>query len=78
MSKQELIAEIRAAAASLTMAAAAIEEGDHVAAEISVEEALFRTQSLMGRIQDPQQTPQPTPSAGYHIGEPKADTRDRG
>jgi hypothetical protein len=78
MSKEELMAEMRSAAASLTMAAAAIERGDYVAAEISVEEALFRTQSLMGRVQQAQQSQQPSASAGYHIGVPKPDTRDRG
>lgn len=50
MSKEELVAEIRAAASSL-VAAAAAENGDLSAAEIGVEDALFRTQSLLPRIQ---------------------------
>jgi hypothetical protein len=78
MSKEELVAEIRAAAASLTMAAAAVEAGDYTAAEISVEDALFRAQSLMGRVQEAQQVAAPTASAGYQVGEPKPDPRDRG
>jgi len=79
MSKEELVAEIRAAAASLTMAAAAAQRGDYTAAEIILEDALFRTQSLMGRVQEAQRAPQQsTASSGYHIGEPKPDTRDRG
>lgn len=79
MSYEELVAEMRAAAASLTMAAAATKAGDFIAAEISIEDALFRTQSLMGRVQEAQrEQQQPTASAGYHVGEPKPDPRDRG
>ncbi len=51
MSHDELVAEIRAAASSLLTAAAAAENRDYVAAEIGVEDALFRTQSLQRRLQ---------------------------
>ncbi len=78
MSKEELVAEMRAAAASLTMAAAAAEAGDYTAAEISVEDALFRAQSLMGRVQEAQQAQAPPLSAGHQVGEPKPDPRDIG
>lgn len=78
MSNEELIAEIRAAAASLVTAAAAAETGDFAAAEIGVEDALFRAQSLLGRVQQAQQMQSATPSAGYGIKEPKPDPRDRG
>ncbi len=78
MSNDELVAEIRAAAASLTTAAAAAQNGDFTAAEIGVEDALFRTQSLLARVQQAQQTPPSTPSASYGVGEPKPDPGDRG
>lgn len=78
MSKAELVAEMRAAAASLVLAAEAAENDDCAAAEIGVEDALFRVQSLIGRVQAMQQSQEPATSAGYHIGEPKADPRDRG
>lgn len=51
MPMAELIAEIRAAATSLLMAAAAAENGDVTEAEIGVEDALFRVQSILPRIQ---------------------------
>ena len=51
MSKDELVAEIRAAASSLMTAAAAAQNEDFAAAEIGVEDALFRAQSLLRRIQ---------------------------
>ena len=50
MPHQELVAEIRAAASSLITAAAATENGDLAAAEIGVEDALFRVESLLGRL----------------------------
>lgn len=50
MPSKELIAEIRAAAASLITAAGAAENGDITAAEISIEDALFRAESLLSRI----------------------------
>ncbi len=50
MSNYEIIAEIRAAAASLVTAAGAAENGDFAAAEIGIEDALFRAQSLLSRI----------------------------
>ncbi len=51
MPMAELSAEIRAAAASLLTAAAAAENGDVTEAEIGVEDALFRVQSILPRIQ---------------------------
>ena len=54
MPTKELIAEIHAAAASLVTAAAAAENGDLAAAEIGIEDALFRTESLLGRIRQAQ------------------------
>lgn len=54
MSKEELVAEIRAAAASLITAAAAAENQDFAAAEIGIEDALLRAQSLLRRIQQAQ------------------------
>ncbi len=41
----EMIVEIHAAAASLVTAAAAAENGDLAAADIGIEDALFRVQS---------------------------------
>lgn len=60
----ELVAEMKAAAASLVTAAAAAENGDLAAAEIGLEDAMFRTQSLMARIQQVQLAPHidPRPS----------------
>ena len=78
MSNEELVAEMRAAAASLTTAAAAAQNGDFAAAEIGVEDALFRAQSLIARIQQAAQAQSGSHSSGYGIGEPKADPRDRG
>ena len=75
MSKDELVAEIRAAAASLITAAAAAENGDFVAAEIGVEDALFRAQSFVARVRQAQGT---AISPSYGIGEPQPDPRDRG
>jgi hypothetical protein len=53
----ELIAEMKAAAASLVTAAAAAENGDLAAAEIGLEDAMFRTQHLMSRVQQAQLAP---------------------
>ena len=50
MPTNEMISEIRAAAASLITAAGAAENGDMAAAEIGIEDALFRTESLLSRI----------------------------
>lgn len=50
MPLKEMIAEIHAAASSLVTAAAAAENGDLTAAEIGIEDALFRTESLLSRI----------------------------
>jgi hypothetical protein len=50
MPMKEMIAEIRAAAASLITAAGAAENGDIAAAEIGIEDALFRSESLLSRI----------------------------
>jgi hypothetical protein len=50
MPLKEMIAEIHAAASSLVTAAAAAENGDLAAAEIGIEDALFRTESLLSRI----------------------------
>jgi len=50
MPMNEMIAEIRAAAASLITAAGAAENGDLSAAEIGIEDALFRAESLLSRI----------------------------
>lgn len=50
MPTNEMVAEIRAAAASLITAAGAAENGDVAAAEIGIEDALFRTESLLSRI----------------------------
>jgi hypothetical protein len=54
---EELVAEMKAAAASLVTAAAAAENGDLAAAEIGLEDAMFRTQHLMARIQQVQLAP---------------------
>ena len=43
----DMMAEIRAAAASLITAAGAAENGDLAAAEIGIEDALFRSESLL-------------------------------
>jgi hypothetical protein len=47
MPLKEMIAEIHAAASSLVTAAAAAENGYLAAAEIGIEDALFRTESLL-------------------------------
>jgi len=78
MTHNELVAEIRAAAASLLTAAGAAESGDMAAAEVGIEDALFRVQSLMGRVQQAVEAGQSPPAAGYGIDKPKADRRDRG
>jgi len=57
----ELVAEMKAAAASLVTAAAAAENGDFAAAEIGLEDAMFRTQHLMARIQQVQLAPRVDP-----------------
>jgi hypothetical protein len=57
----ELVAEMKAAAASLVTAAAAAENGDFAAAEIGLEDAMFRTQHLMARIQQVQLVPRVDP-----------------
>ena len=54
MPLKEMIAEIHAAASSLVTAAAAAENGDLAAAEIGIEDALFRTESLLSRIRQVQ------------------------
>lgn len=58
----EIVAAIRAAAASLVNAAGAAESGDLAASEISIEDALFRTQSLLARIREAQLSG--TPASG--------------
>lgn len=65
----EFIEEMKAASASLVTAAGAAETGDLAAAEIGVENALFRVQSLLGRIRQAQidaefAPPPTTPGAG--------------
>jgi hypothetical protein len=66
----ELVGEMRAAAASLVTAAGAAEHGDLAAAEIGVEDALFRVQSLLGRLRqaqiDAEVAPPPTTLATGH------------
>ena len=59
----ELVAEIRAAAASLVTAAGAAEIGDLAATEIGIEDALFRVEGLLGRVRQMQLAPpvDPTP-----------------
>ncbi len=47
MSVNEMVAEIRAAAFSLSSAANAVDSGDLTAAEIGIEDALFRVESLL-------------------------------
>lgn len=59
MTNNEMVAEIRAAAASLVTAAGAAENGDLAAAEIGIEDALFRTQSLLSRIRHAQSSAEP-------------------
>ena len=61
MSLSELAAEIRAAASSLVTAAAAVENGDFAAAENGVEDALFRTESLLSRLRQTQLEAQVAP-----------------
>ena len=63
MTHQELVAEIRAAASSLVTAAAATEHGDLAAAEIGVEDALFRVESLLGRLRQAMSNPDAAPSS---------------
>jgi hypothetical protein len=46
----EMIAEMRAAASVLMTAADNAENGDLIAAGIAVEDSLFRTQSILGRL----------------------------
>ncbi len=63
MSRDELVAEIRAAASSLVTAAAATENGDLAAAEIGVEDAQFRVHSLLNRLRQAQLNPDVPPSS---------------
>jgi hypothetical protein len=63
MSREELVAEIRAAASSLVTAAAATENGDLAAAEIGVEDAQFRVESLLSRLRQAQMNPEVSPPA---------------
>jgi hypothetical protein len=63
MSKQELIAELRAAAASLNMAGVAVQTENYAEAEIAVEDALFRTQSLLARVREQAAKPKPPADA---------------
>jgi hypothetical protein len=73
MPMKELVAEIRAAAASLVTAAAAAENGDLAAAEIGIEDALFRSESLLSRILQgefkvtPEEAPPPTVPNGKKL-----------
>jgi hypothetical protein len=46
---EELVAEIRAAAASRVTSAGAAENGDLAAVEIGIVDALFRVQSVLSR-----------------------------
>lgn len=62
MSNAELVAEIRAAAASLKTAAGAAEVGDFAAAQIGIEDALFRAHSLLRRVQQIQVATSGNPS----------------
>jgi len=50
MPLKEMTAEIHAAASSLMTAAAAAQNGDLAAAEIGIEDALSRAESLLSRI----------------------------
>jgi hypothetical protein len=52
MSKHELIAELRAAAASLNLAGVSVQSEDFVQAELAIEDALFRTESLLARVRE--------------------------
>jgi hypothetical protein len=63
---EELVAEIRAAAASLVTSAGAAENGELAAAEIGIEDALFRVQSVLSRVQSilTSPPPEPTPKPG--------------
>jgi len=45
-----MTAEIHAAASSLITAAAAAQNGDVAAAEIGIEDALFRAESMLSRV----------------------------
>jgi hypothetical protein len=71
MSKDELVADMRAAASSLVTASAAVENGDLAAAEIGVEDALFRSQSLLRRIQQAQVEAEVAPSPERRKGHGK-------
>lgn len=64
MSREELVAEIRAAASSLVTAAAATENGDLVAAEIGVEDAQFRVESLLSCLRQAQMNPRSFAASG--------------
>ena len=71
MPHQELVAEIRAAASSLVTAAAATENGDLAAAELGVEDALFRVESLLGRLRQSLLNPDAAPSSATTGDRPK-------
>lgn len=64
MIDKEMVAEIRAAAESLATAAAAAENEDLAAAEIGIEDALFRGQSLLNRMRQKQADEQSRASIG--------------
>jgi hypothetical protein len=64
MPMKEMVAEIRAAAASLITAAGAAENGDIAAAEIGIEDALFRSESLLSRIRQGEFTDTVEPPPG--------------
>jgi hypothetical protein len=51
MSVNEFAGEMRAAASNLVIAASATENGNLRAAEAGVEDALFRVESLLSRLQ---------------------------
>lgn len=58
----ELVGEMKAAAATLLTAAAAVENGDLATAEIGVEGAIFRVESLLGRLRQFKLAPDPWPT----------------
>ena len=60
--QKELVAEIRAAAASLMTAAGAASNGDLAAVEIGIEDALFRAESLLVRVRKAQTLKPDAPS----------------
>jgi hypothetical protein len=61
MTKNELLAEMRAAAAGLETAAGAVDSGDLAAAEIGIEDASYRSEKLISGLRNLQRGDPPSP-----------------